>query len=170
MVANRENDGLTEEEIHHVLSNERRRLVLESLREERNPITSRDLAEKIAEFESGETPAPRNIRQSAYVSLHQTHLPKLDDLGIVEYDTQAKEVEISNGINDVEKYLRGHSSDKRWNIFYVMLGLGGLVTVLGSIFSLPGISIIPSFYWASLFLLGIVILSIYQLGWLNESL
>ena len=68
-------------EIHDVLSNERRQKVLELLRDNGHDgsMTARELSERIAEHETGESPPPRNIRQSAYVSLHQTHLPKLDE-------------------------------------------------------------------------------------------
>ena len=73
-------------EIHDVLSNERRQMVIDRLRESEGTLSARDLSEFIAERETGESPPPRNIRQSAYVSLHQTHLPKLDELGLVVLD------------------------------------------------------------------------------------
>ena len=74
-------------DIHDVLSNERRRMVLSILHEEdTRSTTARDLSERIAEMETGQSPPPRNIRQSAYVSLHQTHLPKLDELEVLAAD------------------------------------------------------------------------------------
>lgn len=47
-------------------------------------LTARELSERIIAEETGESPPPRNIRQSAYVELHETQLLKLDDLEIVE--------------------------------------------------------------------------------------
>ena len=78
MMAERGSTELEAVEIHDVLSNERRQMVLDRLRESGGTMSARDLSEYIAERETGESPPPRNIRQSAYVSLHQTHLPKLD--------------------------------------------------------------------------------------------
>jgi hypothetical protein len=80
---------LDEGDIHDVLRNERRRHTLELLRDNGETSSVRDLSEEVAALETGESPPPRNIRQSVYVSLHQTHLPKLDDLGIAVYDADA---------------------------------------------------------------------------------
>lgn len=78
-------------EIHEVLSNERRVRILECLRRDDEWELSA-LAEEIAAVETGERPPPRNKRQSVYVTLNQTHLPKLDSLGIVDYDSRRKTV------------------------------------------------------------------------------
>jgi hypothetical protein len=127
-----EDDGtLSRSEIHDVLRNERRRLVLERLWADGSE-TVRELSEHIAAVEAGEDPPPRNVRQSVYVSLHQTHLPKLDDLGIVVYDDDAKEVTISARAADLERYTpRGEDDDDRpWpEIQAVVSGVGLLVAV-----------------------------------------
>lgn len=83
--------GLESTEIHEILSNERRVTVLELLGEHQQCEVAA-LAEAIAVDETGERPPPRNKRQSAYVTLDQTHLPKLDALGVVDYDSQQKVV------------------------------------------------------------------------------
>ena len=88
-------DELSVSEVHDVLRNDRRRLVLERLRTARDAETVSDLAEHIGGVEAGESPPPRNVRQSVYVSLHQTHLPKLDELGVVDYDPDGKTVELA---------------------------------------------------------------------------
>ncbi len=67
--------------------------VLELLGRERTWALS-DLAEEIAAAETGERPPPRNKRQSVYVTLHQTHLPKLADHGVVDYDSERKTVTV----------------------------------------------------------------------------
>mgnify|MGYP000041242975 FL=1 len=121
-------DSLDASEIHDVLRNDRRRLVLERLRAGPGSETVADLAERIGAVEAGESPPPRNVRQSVYVSLHQTHLPKLDELGIVEYDPDSKTVAIADKAADVAVYMEvvpqyGIS----WAEYYLGLGvLGGL--------------------------------------------
>jgi len=82
---------LDETERHEVLSNERRRRVLELLHD-RTPRELSVLAEEVAAAETDQRPPPRNKRNSVYITLHQTHLPKLDGLDIVEYDDREKVV------------------------------------------------------------------------------
>lgn len=83
------------EGIYDVLSNSRRRwtirYVAESLGEGRRTISLRDLADALAEAEHGTDPHRRE-RKTAYVNLHQIHLPKLHDVGIVRYDEDRKDV------------------------------------------------------------------------------
>ncbi len=67
--------------------------VLELLGRERTWDLS-DLAEEIAAAETGERPPPRNKRQSVYVTLHQTHLPKLAHHDVVDYDSERKTVTV----------------------------------------------------------------------------
>lgn len=88
-----EQHSLDRTEIYDVLSNERRLAILDLLREEPEWQLS-DLAEEIAARETDERPPPRNKRQSVYVTLDQTHLPKLDDLDIVDYDAHRKAVSL----------------------------------------------------------------------------
>jgi hypothetical protein len=127
MLKEREADKpLERAEIHDVLSNDRRWRVLELLTEE-NPRDLRSLADDIAAAESGESPAPREVRQSVYVTLHQNHLPKLDALGIVQYDDTSKEVELGEHAQDIDVYLEvvedGRLSWCEFDLGVVVLGL-----------------------------------------------
>jgi hypothetical protein len=133
-------DELEPAEIHDVLRNERRRLVIERLRNERDTETVRDLSEYIASVESGEDPPPRNVRQSVYVSLHQTHLPKLDELGIVFYDSDAKEVSLAGRADEVAVYMEVVPKyGLSWGEYYLGLGLIGVLLVVGSSVGAPGL-------------------------------
>jgi hypothetical protein len=135
-------ESLEAVEIHDVLSNERRQMVIDKLRESGGTMSARKLSEHIAECETGESPPPRNIRQSAYVSLHQTHLPKLDDLGIVEYDESDKTVtlnetasrEIGLYMETVPKY--GIS----WSEYYIGMSVLGVFLLIAMQVGIPVIS------------------------------
>ena len=120
-------------EIHHVLSNERRQMVIDQLRETGETMSARALSEHIAEHETGESPPPRNIRQSAYVSLHQTHLPKLDELGIVEYDESDKTVTLDEAASrEVGVYMETVSKyGISWSEYYLGVSVLGLVSGVG---------------------------------------
>jgi hypothetical protein len=126
---------LDEGDIHDVLRNERRRHTLELLRDNGETSSVRDLSEEVAALETGESPPPRNIRQSVYVSLHQTHLPKLDDLGIAVYDADAKRVTLTDRVGEVEAYMgRPAESDgesgRRSTRYVLVLSAVGLVAMV----------------------------------------
>ena len=152
-------ETLAESEIHDVLRNDRRRLVLERLAEGEERQTVSDLAEYIASVEAGEDPPPRNVRQSVYVSLHQTHLPKLDELGIVEYDANSKAVVRAENADDVAVYMEVVPKNAiSWAEYYLGLGVLGLVTVVAHLVGVPVIGAVDSTLLAG-FLFLVVTLS-----------
>lgn len=130
-------ESIDRAEIHDVLSNDRRWQVLELLSDE-DPRDLRSLANDIAAAESSESPAPRQIRQSVYVTLHQNHLPKLDSLDIVEYDDTSKLVALGDRADEIDGYLdvveREHLSGDEYQLGIVVLGL---VTTLASAIGAP---------------------------------
>lgn len=125
-------------EIHEVLSNERRQMVIKILQNSDEELTIRELSEQIAELETGENPAPRNIRQSAYVSLIQTHLPKLEELDVIEYDDTSKTAQlsasarqVSNFIeNDDENFLGAVIGSRSRPYFELIMSLGGVLIIM----------------------------------------
>lgn len=133
--------SLAETEIHDVLRNDRRRLVLERLAETREQLSVSGLAEYIAAVESGEQPPPRNVRQSVYVSLHQTHLPKLDDLGIVDYDSNSKTVERAENADDVAVYMEVVPKNAlSWASYYFTVSVLGLLVLVAHGVGVPVLS------------------------------
>lgn len=122
-------------DIHDVLRNDRRREVLARLHSNSGKATIRELSEHIAAVESKEDPPPRNVRQSVYVSLHQTHLPKLDELGIVDYDTDGKLVELQPEAQAIHSYLgTAESIPDRIDIGMIVVGLVGIGLVSVDVF------------------------------------
>ncbi len=138
MLAQRDGDEpLDRAEIHDVLSNDRRWRVLELLGDE-DPRDLRSLANDIAAAEFGESPAPRQARQSVYVTLHQNHLPKLHSLGIVQYDDTSKMVELDRRADEIDVYLEVVERDElSWTEYYLGVVVLGLVTALASYTSTP---------------------------------
>jgi hypothetical protein len=90
-----------------ILSNERRRLALHTLRHESEPMDRRDLAETVAALENGKERADvtPTERKRVYVSLHQHHLPKLEDAGAVVCD--ASKVSVGTNADAIVSYLPG---------------------------------------------------------------
>jgi hypothetical protein len=156
--------GLAETEIHDVLRNDRRRLALNCLREAVDGrLTVRDLAEQVATLETGQDPAPRKKRQSVYVSLHQTHLPKLHELGIVSYESNAKVVTLEDRVREVEVYMEvvpryGLS----WGEYYFAFGLLGMLTTIAVLLGVPGIAAVGITVVATAFFVLLMGSAIYQ--------
>lgn len=153
-----ESTDLSEEDIHEVLQNRRRRLVIDIIQDSDGPITVRELSEEIGAIVSGTDPPPRKTKQSVYVSLLQTHLPKLDELNIVQYESDGKLVSVREGLSDVTVYMEtvpkyGISRSE----YYAALSILGLLTVFGAEMSVPGLSIVSGVNWAyAIFLLAFV--------------
>ena len=152
---------LAEGEIHDILRNDRRRAVIDFLSERDGHATIRELSEHIAALESGEDPPPRNIRQSVYVSLHQTHLPKLEGLSVVDYDTDSKDVELRDQAAYVEAYMGQTEDESTTARLVVVVGLiGVLVGIASAVGLLSGVE--PAIWTVPLFVV-VVALGGYQL-------
>lgn len=158
-------------EIHDVLRNDRRRLVLERLRKTDTSESVSDLSEYVASVETGESPAPRNARQSAYVALHQTHLPKLDELGIVVYDSDAKEVSLARNAAEVAVYMEVVPRYAiSWAELYFGLGLLGLLTLVGVASGVPLLADVPPAALGGVSLALVTAVAAYQLVTQRRSL
>ncbi|WP_336036698.1 DUF7344 domain-containing protein [Halobacterium yunchengense] len=168
MLESRERDRpLDRAEIHDVLSNDRRWRALELLADE-TPRDLRSLADDIAAAESGESPAPREVRQSVYVTLHQNHLPKLDSLGVVEYDDTSKQVDLGSRARELDVYLEVvERGDLSWSEYYLGVVVLGLVSTGASLAGTPVLASFDPYVYATgalVALLGSIALQIRQQG------
>lgn len=95
----------------------------------------RDLSERIAEMETGESPPPCEARKSVYVTLHQNHLSKLEEADIIRRDSN--EVEVGDSIEEVKKYVTDTDEGVRWAEFCALMSLLGILTVGVATFGIP---------------------------------
>jgi len=120
--------------VFEILSNTRRRMVLYYLREYSGSATVQELASQIAALEN-EIPVSdltRQQRKRVYVSLYQTHLPKLEQTGIIEYDDEREEVFLTDRVGEIDSYLTpATGSEYSWQLHYLALSvIGGSLLVL----------------------------------------
>lgn len=99
--------SLTRDEIFSLLSVERRRQTLEILRRTDDGTTLSELAEQIA---ADENDVPVDLvssdqRKRVYIALYQSHLPKLDDAGVVEFEDNRGSVELAANAIELFPYL-----------------------------------------------------------------
>jgi len=141
--------SIGEADIHDVLRNDRRRMVLEQLGDAETPVSARELSEAIAARESGSDPPPRDVRRSVYISLQQTHLPKLDDLDVVDYDDATREVRPGDNAAEVGVYME---VVPRYGLsfaeFHAGLGALGALLVVAAAVGVPALSAVSPAAWA----------------------
>lgn len=85
------------DEVHRALSDATRRKVLETLRDRGSPI---DLAGP-----TDETPIYREPPAPFEIDLYHNHLPKLDDMGFIEWDPEGDTVDRGPPFEEVRPLL-----------------------------------------------------------------
>jgi len=126
-----ERSSLSTDTVFQTLGSRRRRYTLHYLRHTGEPVTIRDLSEQLAAWELGKerTAITPKERKRLYTALHQTHLPKMDSLDVVEYDRDRGVVSLTDHVGQFDIYLDVvEKNDLPWSQFY--LALGGVFTAL----------------------------------------
>ncbi len=128
------------------------------------PVDLRDLAEHIAVVETGESPPPRAARQSVYNSLYQTHLPKLDEMGVIDYDADRKKISLRYPARQVDLYMEIVTRyGITWTQYYRTLGVIALMTIVAANTGIVFFSEVPTLAFTSLFLAIFAVSTAYQL-------
>ena len=125
---------LSTDTIFDTLSNRRRRYVLHYLKRVDEPVSLRDLSEQLAAWEHGidRVEVRPKERKRLYTALHQTHLPKMDGLGVLDYDRDRGLVSMNGPIDEFDIYFdMVGRAEIPWSQFY--LGMGSLLTVLAGL-------------------------------------
>jgi hypothetical protein len=117
----------TEDDLFDVLANRRRRYAVHALKREHGETDIGDVAEQVAawEYDVDVEQVSYDERKRVYTALQQSHLPKMDDAGVVDFDKNRGTVEPTDALGDVEVYMdvvRGHEIP--WSVYY--LGLSGV--------------------------------------------
>lgn len=123
-------ETLAREDIFTILSNKRRQYVLQYLKEhDEGAVQLRDLVEYVARRENGTSHPDRDARKAVYTSLHQSHLPKLDQHGLIEYDARRTEAEPTDALRGVQGYLEYTPQNSvPWAYYY--FGLAGVLALM----------------------------------------
>ncbi|ELZ14603.1 hypothetical protein C477_20729 [Haloterrigena salina JCM 13891] len=141
-------EDLSKDEIFHLLQNERRRLVLRYLRDTTEPVRMRDIAEQVAAWEHDTTveELTSKQRQRVYIPLYQSHLSKLDEAGLIDYQKNRGIVERQPRADMVDQYLQdapetdssdGDESNAGLDDYYVGSTVLGFALLLGAVLELP---------------------------------
>ncbi|WP_297534590.1 hypothetical protein [Thermococcus sp.] len=108
-----------------ILGNSRRLLLIEYLRNSEGKAELREVVEYIAEREGS---TDRKHRKSVYVSLIQTHIPKLEREGVITFKHGV--ITLIRVPDDVTVYMETvKKNDISWSSFYI--GLSAIFLVAG---------------------------------------
>ncbi|TKX85357.1 hypothetical protein EXE43_14035 [Halorubrum sp. SS5] len=125
---------ISEDDLFDVLANQRRRFAVHLLKSEPDDaVEIGEMAEQIAAWENGIDTAEisSSERKRVYTALQQSHLPKMDDAGVVEFNKARGVVEPTPALTDVDVYLDVvEGREIPWSEYY--LGLSGVAAALVS--------------------------------------
>ncbi len=107
---------LSEDLIFDLLSAGRRRAVLRHLEHELDEVSFSELTEAVAVEEGLPADGTPDDYKKVYVSLYQTHVPKLEEAGVLEYDRDENTVALTEKAQPVLAYLNFTPPSKRGTI------------------------------------------------------
>jgi len=125
---------VSENALFEVLANRRRRYAIHMIERDGGPIELGAMAERIAAWENDQRLAEvtSTERKRVYTALQQLHLPKMDEVGVVEFDKDRGTVEPTEALSEVDVYaeiVRG--SDIPWSEYYLGLSAVGAAVMAG---------------------------------------
>ena len=134
-------EGLPLDVTFEILKNRRRRLILEYLEGETDPMAIGELAEHIAAIENDidVRQLDSQQRKRVYIGLYQCHLPKMDDAGVIEYNQTRGLVELNDKAAPLYDYFdetepEQPDTDGRQYLFLTALfGVAFFTTQLASV-------------------------------------
>lgn len=151
------------DEIYDLLSNHRRRYVIHFCKEADEPLTLSDLAEKVAAREQDKAVAELTSaeRKRVYTSLQQTHLDRLADADMIDYD--GDEIELTDGATELDVYLDVVPEGSiPWGVYYLGISLLSAVVLAGVWIGFVPTETVPAIGWAALILVVFLASSVAQ--------
>ncbi|MDS0300441.1 helix-turn-helix domain-containing protein [Halogeometricum sp. S1BR25-6] len=162
--------NLSKDELFRILSNSRRRYIIYYLHEAGDEMSLKQLAARIAAVENGTSveDVTDEERQRVYISLYQTHLPKLEEAGIVSYDDEERIVALTDEIaNEGFFWMQTDEESRSWATYYAALGVVGWLAILARAVALPVFATLPWFAIAAL--ISTALLALVGAQYLTES-
>ncbi|MCY4732608.1 hypothetical protein KY092_18875 [Natronomonas gomsonensis] len=146
------------DETFRMLSNHRRRQVLLYLQENGSAAVG-ELAEHIASIENRKpvTAVSSRERKRVYIALHQSHLSKMAEAGIIEYNKNRGTVSSTPNVDRLCRMVSDPTPERRWSLYYlVQTAISVIVVAVGAIFFSASISLLAGILLAGYAALAIV--------------
>lgn len=154
-------EPLDEDTVFDILSNRRRRQIIYYLQEHGGEAPLREVANAVAGWEEGQALEDVTEKQSrrVYVSLYQSHVPRLTEVGLIEHDDSGT-VRLTDRVRLLDPYLNPHTDGRSWQVYYLALGLVGVVLALLALLGLPPAGLVSGANLLLVVSLGVVILAL----------
>lgn len=165
-------EDLSKGEIFEVLQNKRRRFVLQYLRRHGGPVDLGDLATEVAslEYETVCEDISKKQRKRVYTTLQQTHLPRMHDVGIVDYDSEDGTIDTTPHTDDLTVYLEiVPGSEFPWREYYLSIGAVSLAIMATLWVGVYPFTAVPALVWATVFAVVLTVSAAYQ-TWLGREM
>ena len=146
-------NGLSKGEIFDVLQNERRRYTLQYLRENDGPVQLGDLASHVAaqEYDCPNTEVTSAQRKRVYTTLQQSHLPRMHESGIIDYDDENGTISQTAHTEELTVYLEiVPGGEFPWREYYLSLGAVSMAIVTILWVGVYPFTAIPPLVWTTL--------------------
>lgn len=154
---------LSEDEIFDVLRNSRRRAVIAYLLEEERA-SVKELTKQVGadEYDVDADELSPEQHKRVYTGLYQCHLPRLDDLGVVDFEKEDKVVSLRESASQLEPYLQrnGGSRVARFELVGAV-AVASLVTL--GILGVGPLDSVPMISWALLTVVALFGFALFQL-------
>lgn len=130
---------LSQDDVFELLSSPRRRYVLYHLKEAEEPVELTTLAEQVAawENETSVEEITEQERKRVYVSLYQTHIPRLAESGVVNYDKESGMVVLNPDADEIDTYLNSSDDERPWQWVYLALAATSSVLLAFTVLEVP---------------------------------
>jgi hypothetical protein len=143
---------LSKGEIFDVLQNQRRRYVLQYLERVDEPVALSDLAVQVAawEYQTTVEEVTNDQKKRVYTTLQQTHLDRMEEAGIVEYDAEENLIRRTPHTEELTVYLE-IVPDKEfpWREYYLSLGAISCAVVAALWTGLFPLTLLEPLEWAT---------------------
>jgi len=130
-----EPESLSLDLVFEILKNSRRREVIHYLRDQESDerVALGELAEHVAAIENDTTTdqLTSSQRKRVYVGLYQCHLPKMDDMGVVDFNQDRGHVALAPQADCLTEYLDRPTEDAgvQWHRYYGAISVVGVAIV-----------------------------------------
>jgi predicted transcriptional regulator len=138
-----EQASFSQDDVLEMLSNQRRRFVVHALKQENEPISVSELAERVASWEYDKPIEHLNHRERKRVrnALRQFHLSKMADYGFIEYDAARGTVSLTERAREENFYVDSLTGgDIPWGLYYLGFSVLATVGMVGSVVGVPPFS------------------------------
>jgi len=150
----RREQTLSKGEIFDVLGNQRRRYALQYLEHVEEPVSLSDLATQVAawEYRTSVEDVSSEQRKRVYTTLQQTHLERMEQAGIIDYDPDENRIERTPHTQELTIYLEiVGGSEFPWREFYLSLGAVCCAIAAALWTGLYPLTLLSPLEWATVF-------------------